>query len=319
MKKLLVLLVSCFLFIPNVYAVHIEVRERTGHNNFGVNKSIDMNNVNKSDLKSTPYVVNPKLNVYDFGNLLTESEELYIRSQAKTLEARTNWSVVIYTISDEYAYEHERETLMGKNFYDFNDFGINNGKYYNGVILVMNKLPNGDPSTKGYYDVIAIGEAQYYFDDARFNRMLDGMETEFWSGKYQDASLDFLEYVGDFYSAGKFESDGSWYLDENGFIKYRPSVPYIFIFAIAIGASALVTSYYVKKNKMVKKAYNATQYIDVNDRAFSRRQDDFKYSRTSSYRITSSSSSGGSGGGRISGSFGGSSGRGGSSGGGRRR
>ena len=32
---------------------------------------------------------------------------------------------LFHTISDEYAYEHERETLMGKNFYDFNDFGIN--------------------------------------------------------------------------------------------------------------------------------------------------------------------------------------------------
>ena len=88
------------------------------------------------------------------------------------------------------------------------------------------------------------------------------------------------------------------------------------ILCISLGISGILTAVFVSKNKMVKRAYNATQYIDVNNRSIARREDTFRTSRTTSYVIPKSTSSGGGG---HRGSFSGSSGRSASRGGGRRR
>lgn len=312
-SKILLILLMAFMFIPNVYAV--DLNERNQSNNYGVSKNIEINSSNKAAIMNTPFVERTDLYVYDFADLLTDEEEQYIRAGARTLETETNFEIVIYIISDQNIYNKETELQEAANFYDYNDFGINNGKHYDGVMLVINKLNNGSVSDGGYFNVLAFGEAQFFFDDTRIDRMVMNMETDFWRGKYETTCSEFLSLVRENYQKGKWENDGSWYLDEYGVLMQKRSIPYLFIIIISFGMSGIIVGYLVKRNKMVKKAYNATQYLDVNDRAFSRRDDLFRNSRTTSIKIPKNNGgSGGSRGGSV-----GSSGRGFTSGGGSRR
>ena len=310
MKKFLIALICFISFVPIVNASNIELRERNGSNNFGINKkNVRMNSDIKKDILNTPYVVNPNLNVYDFGDLLSAEDELYVRSAAKTLSASTNWAVVFYIISDSAVYSRETESKVATDFYLYNDFGMNNGKYYDGVVIVMNKLRTGSVDEYGYFDIIPIGNANNYLDYDRVQNILDQMETEFWSGNYRGACEEAVSYLSYYHEKGEWENDGSWVLDENGLIRYVPSIPSFLLFLVSFGISAIVCAIFIKRNKMVRKAFNATSYIDVNDRAFSRRQDIFKHSKTTSYTVNYNS--GGRSGGRSGGGY--------SGGGGRRR
>ena len=106
-------------------------------------------------------------------------------------------------------------------------------------------------------------------------------------------------------------------LDDNGFLVYSPKFhpPILIAIIISLVATLIIIGIQVSKNKMVKQATFAHDYIDRNSILYTRKADVFYNSRTTSY--TTSSSSGGYSGGGGGGSRGGSSG-GGHSGGGRR-
>ena len=100
--------------------------------------------------------------------------------------------------------------------------------------------------------------------------------------KYKDC---YVDQMGDLYD--KNGKQISW---EKGV--YR--VPFVLAFIIAFVVSLIVMLIMISKNKMVKKAVTANDYIDENSIKYTNKQDSFVSTHTSSYRISSSSGGGGS-------------------------
>lgn len=305
LKVILLILIS-FFFIPNVDAYTLLSRNES--NNYGVKKNIKVTNKNKSAILSTPYVSDSTNYVYDFADLLTDEEETAVKQYAEAFKRKTNFEVVFYTINDYSAYQLENEGEIAQNFYDYNDFGLDTDAQYSGIMIVMNKLDTGYVYKDGYFQLLSFGNAQFYYDSDRLTRIQQQLEEYFWSGYYKDTCIKFLDLSEDWYDRGSWNTDGSYYLDSNGMLRQKFRFPFLPIFCISLLVSVIVCSIFIGINKMVKKAQNASQYIDNNDCIFTRKDDVFKTSRTSSYTVSSSSS--GSGGSRSRSSSRGSSGRG---------
>ena len=157
------------------------------------------------------------------------------------------------------------------------------------------------------------GEAQLYYDYERANDMLDNIYPSMIGHNYLTAFKIFIEDYTKYFNKGIALKN--YDLDENGFLQ-KKYVPPIFISLLAGGiVSFIIVSIMVKKNKMIKKANDATEYADKSALKYNVKQDILTGSITTSHRI--SSDSGGSSGGGGFHSSSGSSGGGHTSGGGR--
>ena len=179
MRKIRFLFVFVFcLFISfsvhalDIYSVdysdsNVKVIERNESNKWGVNKHWDINSSNLNNVKSVPYV-DSNLKVYDFADILTDEEEKQIYSKIQDFIEKTNTDMVFVSIDMPYSYDSKNEDFAA-DFYDYNDFGINFDNY-SGILLLRN-----DYSGDRYYDIYTFGDAQLYFDQSRYDDILDGI------------------------------------------------------------------------------------------------------------------------------------------------
>ena len=101
--------------------------------------------------------------------------------------------------------------------------------------------------------------------------------------------------MNSYYDKGKPLSSRNDTLDEYGNVVKGYNPPYLVAFIGAIAVSAIVVSIEVHKNKMVKKATTAFDYLDKNSINYTKKDDRYIRSHTSSYKTSSSSGSGGGG------------------------
>lgn len=276
-------------------------KERTEENNYGVNKRIEINNSNLYNIKNTPYV-DASEKVYDFAGILSESEEQTIYNYSKEFMDATGMEMIFVTIDMPYTYDNKHATYAS-DFYDYNDFGLDL-ENYDGILLLRNNY-----SYDRYYDMYTFGKAQLYFSQSRYDDVLDSIYYEISHDHYIDGFKEFKDKCLEYYNDGIASKYKNAYIDENGFIRYNYSVPYLLSLGIAAVVTLITMLILVNKNKMVKKATKATEYLDKKTINYTVKNDRFITSRTTSYTVSSSSGGGGS--------RGGSSGRGFSSGGGR--
>ena len=317
MRKFSVLLLSLIISlfpVLQVNASNYELLERNESNNYGVKKNIKVTNARLQYILDAPYVSNSKNHVYDFADLLTDQEEEQIKELAADLKSELNTEIVIYIISDQSAYNYEKEDDMAQDFYDYNDFGMDIDEQYSGVLLLINKLNNGSVYSGGYMNCHAYGNAQLILNSSRLSNMVTKLEGNMWSGKYYATAVQFLNLVEDYYEQGSWDQSGDYYLDEDGMLQVKKKLPVVEAFIISGVITFIVILILVKKNKMVKKAENASGYLDKNDSRIEVSNDNFIRQTHHSYVVSSSSGGGGGGG-----SSRGSSGRGSSRGGGSRR
>lgn len=301
--SLVVVLLTFLTFIP-VNALE----ERNESNNYGVNKKeIEITSSNKSNILATPYV-DASEKIYDFADILTDQEEEYLYKLIQEYINKTNMDMVILTDSKSYYADSQNETYAA-DFYDYNDFGLNL-ENYSGVLLYRNAY-EVDP----YYNVYMFGNAQLYYDYNRSEAMLDAIYSDMRGKSYLAAFEEFIDVYTKYYEAGIPSSMKDYAIDSMGFMYQKYTYPW----GVAILWSAIVAVVYlfffVGRNKMVKKAKEAKDYLNDEDIDMYKTVDEFLRSHTSSYTVSSSSSSSGGGGGGHSSS--GSSGMGHSSGGGR--
>lgn len=328
------LLIVCLVLIPNTYAwtdgtenssvdvKNIEVKEETKEEvknynynlsrsdmpDYGVHKKWKITTMNLPNVLSTKYV-DPSLKIYDYADILTPAQEAELLQKIKAFIELTGMDMVILTDSFEYTSDSENETYA-VDFYDYNDFGINDPDY-SGVILFR----NNNPSDR-YYNVYTFGQAQLYFHYDRCEDMLDNIYTYMVEGDYTSAFNRFIEDFTNYYERGKALPD-YYYLDDMGYIHKKYNLKSNIPMAVVCGiiATAITLSIMVKKNKMVKKATEAGDYLDKSSIVYNVKEDILTGSITTHHRI--SSDSGGSGGGGGYHSSGGSSGGGHGGGGGR--
>ena len=318
MKKFYCLLVFILCFVLNIsvnaadieydiYKVdysksNVKIFSRTESNKWGVNKHWNINSGNLKNVKSIP-LVDASSKVYDFADILTDEEEKQVYKYIEDFVEKTKFDMVFVSIDMPYSYDSKNEDYAA-DFYDYNDFGID-FKNYSGIVLLRNNY-----SADRYYDIYTFGDAQLYFDQSRYDNILDGIYDNFRSDNYVPALNFFTSKCSYYFDKGYANSYKHSYIDDMGFIQYEYSVP---VLPCLIGSSIItliIMLILVSKNKMVRKATTASAYLLKDSINYTQHVDQFVGSHTTHYTVSSSSGGGG-------GSHGGSSGGGHSSGGGR--
>lgn len=294
-KKLIIILFFCFIGISNIKA-EIETYDRNTLNNYGVNKKWDINNKNKENVLNT-YAVNANDKIYDFADILTENEEKILYNMSVNFYNDTGMELILLT-DNFYNTTDEENEEFAVDFYDYNDFGLED-EYYSGVIIFRNSY-----ESYPYYAIYTFGNAQFYYSNSRLDYILDYMYSDMTNHNYLKGFNFAIEELNTYYEMGTDSELDSYYLDDMGFLKQKYQPPIIFAFVISGIITAIVISILVGKNKMIYKSRFAHDYLDKNSIAFTLQKDQFITSKTTSYTI-SSSSGGSSGGGSRSGSSGG--------------
>ena len=295
MKKILFTILSCFLFI-GICNAEITTYDRNILDNYGVNKKWVIDEYNKFEVLNTR-CVDAKQKIYDFSDILTEEEEKHFKELSLEFYKETGFELVILTDSF-YNLNDDDNGDYAQNFYDYNDFGLDN-KYYSGIIILRNTYP-GYPR----YGVYAFGEAQFYYYDepgTRLSNALDFIYDDMVSGNYKHAFDTLIEDLTDMYHDGMEDGMEDYILDSNYMLVYTPSFapPFIGAGVVALIVTLIFIGVNKKKHKLIVKERFAHEYLDRSSISFTRRSDILYDSRTTSYTI--SSSSGGYSGGRSGG------------------
>ena len=153
-----------------------------------------------------------------------------------------------------------------------------------------------------YFNIYTFGDAQLYYTCERCEEILDNIYEDIRSDQYLEGFGTFIEDAKDFYTGGIPSDYDDYYIDDNGYMRKNYSVPFVGVTIVSGVITVIVIVILVKKNKMVKKATEAENYLDRNSINYKKSNDIFLHSHTSSYVV--SSSSGGSSGGSRTGSSG---------------
>ena len=242
---------------------------------------IGINTVN-----AVPKVDNSK-KVYDYAERLTDDEEQKLEQQISEYTEEYDMDFVFVVLNN---YTGSLQSYA-QDFYDYNDFGV--GKTHDGVIIVLN------------YDSLGIdcwitttGNAILMYDDTRINYLKQRMSSVKNQGTYTIFS-SVLNLASSQADSGIPSSNKDYYIDKNGDYVRKRSFPFMSILVVALLAAGIPTIVFVCKNKMIKKATMANEYLQNGSVSIYNRQDHFVSTHTSSHTI-SSSSGGGSGGSSIS-------------------
>ena len=303
MKKFILSLLLFFVSINICNAT--QTFDRNELENYGVNKDIKVNDSNLDNILNTK-AVDASLKVYDFADILSDSEEEEdLREVALEFVKDTGFDLVIVTDSF-YNYDEEDNYAYAQDFYDYNDFGIDD-KYYSGVLILRNDYP-GYP----FYSIRIFGEAQLYFAGSRTENILDNTSSYVANKEYFEAFSEVIVELNEYYKDGKSSEYKGYKINENGDLVAPYRFPWLIAPLVAGIFTLIYIGSYVSKNKMVYKAKLAHDYFDKNGVNYRVKNDSFLHTTTRSIPRSTGGSGSGSGG-----SFRGSSGRS-SSGGGRR-
>jgi len=306
MKKIIYITILLIIFLCPVYA-STKTYDRSKYDNYAVNKKWKITDNNIDDVNNTP-LVNAKEKIYDFADVLSDSEEETLYNKITEFINTYNMDMVIVTIDMTYSYDSDNENFAA-NFYDYNDFGIDYDKY-DGILLLRNAYEE-DP----YYDMYTFGNAQLYFDNDRYDSVLDAIYYDLHSENYLDGFSLFIDKCSYYVNNGTASSYKYYYVNDNGYLTEKFHVPFLVVGIIAGIITIIFDVVFINKNKMVRKAFEANTYLDRNSINMTRSENVFVNKIVTHHRISSDTGGGGfSGGG---GSHSGSSGGGHSSGGGR--
>lgn len=326
-KNVLLFILLFFVSVFPVYAMPTTFN-RNELENYGVNKNWDITEENLNHVLNT-YAVDASEKIYDFSDVLTEDQEKTLKEKIDLFREKYHMELVILidqynypSIIQNYCYnedladrnEFEVNDAYAADFYDYNDFGID---YDMSGILIFRNTAIDPCFGSMYYDMYTFGDAQLYFDQSRYDSILDSIYDDLHEENYLDGFSNFIDEVDYYISSGKPSAMNEYYIDDDGFLQKYPAV-YQIPWTVSIVVSSVVTFIImiilVSKNKMIHKAVDATQYLKNDSIHITNRKDTFVTSHVTSY--TESDNDSGGGGGGFS-SFGGSSGGGHSSGGGR--
>lgn len=284
MKKIKLLILTLLLFFSTTVKAEVITHERLENRNYGVNKKFKITEKNKGNVLRTP-LVDSNLKIYDFSDVLSIEEKEEIYNEIIDFKEKTGIDMIFVLKDLPYNYDSQNEDFAA-DFYDYNDFGIDTKKY-DGILLFRNTY-----SIDPYYDMYTFGEAQLYFNQKKYDDILDSIYNDFHSGNYVDGFKTFKEKCLKYYNLGK---TNRYYIDDNGFMKKKYRFPLVLGIILSSISTLVTTLILIFKNKMVKKEEKASEYLNKESIVFKLREDKFSNSVVTSYKVSSSSSGGGSG------------------------
>lgn len=280
MKKILFSIVAFLFSFQTVLASDIETYERT-EIDYLVPSDIVVTSSNKQAVLKTP-AVDASKKVYDFANLLTDSEEELLYTKINSYIENSNYDLAVVTINDNNKYN---AMDYADDFYDYNDFGFQSSR--DGSLILI------DMDTREIW-ISTSGQAIKMYDDSRIDKIIDAGYNYLTSALYYSCLTNMISRMDSYYNSGFPSSNNDLYIDEHGNPYYVKKIPYsaIFITSSVICIFISLILYYKTASKI--KRQNTVTYIDPN---LSDLVKEDKFINTHTSRIRRDTSSGYSGGG----------------------
>lgn len=252
-KYFFVLLVTLLLIDCPMVNAEVKTYERT-EDNLGIWDSINVTETNKQNILGTPKVDEAE-KVYDFADLFTLDEEQQLYDKIQAYIEEFNMDMVIVTIN-----ENSKSSSMeyADDFYDYNYFGINDSK--DGILFLI------DMDTRNIY-ISTTGKAINEYNDSRIDDMLDRAHGYMISEDYYEAAEAFIEEAS-----------------------YKDPTLWIFMYIVSFLAATIPTVIFIFKNRMIRKATEASRYMEENSVNITAAKDVFITTHTSRHAKQSSSS-----------------------------
>ena len=263
---------------------------------------------NISSILNTPCVSELE-KVYDFADLLTDSEEETLYHEVENFIEYTNYDIALVTVN-----ENNKGSAMvyADDFYDYNAFGKNATR--DGLLLLIDMdTRNVYISTTGYaikmYDAERLGtEEEFYNTDT----VIDAGYSYIKNGEYYNAFSKMIAKLRSFYELGYPKSNANIEISEIGEPIIIRHINYSFIGIISIIISSIIAIVFYNISRLKIKVGSTANYMQTKN--ITTKKDLFVNSVvTHTLRNTDSGGSSGSGGSyhsSSSGSFHGGGGRG---------
>ena len=240
MKKILLVLISLMVFSILPVNASTNTKERT-ESDLLVRENITVNDSNKDLILKTP-AINAEEKVYDFANILTDSEEEKIKSKIDNYVNVHDMDLAVVTIS-----KNNKSNAMNyaDDFYDYNDFGINSTR--DGVLFLI------DMDTREIW-MSTTGNAIKMYNDYRIEEALDAVYEYMSDEEYYDGITKYIDIIGDYAAKGlptKNESDDM-----------TVGKALMFSLIASIVLTAIIMGILIAKNKLVRKATTAAEYLN---------------------------------------------------------
>ena len=226
--------------------------------------------------------VDNNVKIYDYGEYLTEDEEIELSELIDNYREKYNLDMVIVTKKD---YPYDSMESYAQDFYDYNNFGI--GKTHDGIILFFNVDSIG-PAVW----ITTTGNGILMYDDERIESLRAFMSGEKANGEYAMIKK-FIEQADIYASKGIPQSNKDMYIDENGEYVKKKIYPTFKILSFSLIITLIITFILSLRNKTIQAANYASEYMEKHSVRITHRKDALISSHISKHRIESSSSSGG--------------------------
>lgn len=236
-KISLLVLVLLVLNIVPVYA-STNTKERS-EQDYLVADWVKVTESNKYNILSTP-AVDATEKVYDFADLFTDSEEQQLYTEIRKYIDNHNMDLAVVTINNNNKTPQE----YSDDFYDYNDFDQKGG-----VLFLI------DMYNREIY-MSTTGSAIKMYNDYRVNQALDMVYKYMSDKRYYNGVQEYISIISNYAYDGIPNNSGhkkSNTLSRDIFM----SISFGLLITI-IGVNILI-----HKNKMVRKATTAKEYLDI--------------------------------------------------------
>lgn len=254
------------------FLLNIDAACRTAAENDGYVEDIPM-------LSDGDVEIDTQQKVYDYANLLTDSEEESLAAATKEILGTYKLDTVVVTTADA---ENKSSMEYADDFYDYNGFGY--GETYDGLLLLI------DMENRMVW-LSTCGSAIPMFSDSHIEEITSDAASYLSSADYYGGCSSALQDI-----ASTAKADVEMATVGGRFMRSARRIPLYLLAAAAVsGISIAVMAH---QSQTARKARNAAAYLDRGSMRLAVREDRYLHSTTTRTRIESSS--GGSGGGRSS-------------------
>ena len=212
--------------------------------------------------------------VYDFANLLTDSEEQALAAQIRDFCGRTGLDLPLVTTSDA---EGKSSRDYADDFYDYNGFGV--GENADGMLLLI------DMDNRQAY-LSTTGRAINLFTDSEIYDVTDPVAERLGDGDYYGGCQTGINRI-----IAHVEEENEKSTLSGRFARSARRLPFYLL--AAGGLTALILYGMTRSHKTARRAQHAGSYLDQQSLAFPLREDTFIRSSLTRRKIESSSGGGG--------------------------
>ncbi len=266
MKKIFkITLVMLTIFTLNIVPVYASTntKERT-EDNYLVEDWVTVTEDNKNNILTTP-AIDATEKVYDFADLFTDEEEQQLYTKITNYINEYNLDLAVVTIDENNKTPRE----YADDFYDYNDFDQQGG------ILFLIDMDN----RKIYMSTT--GQAIKMYNDYRINTALDEVYTYMSDEEYYEGTSNYIDKISDYAKKGVPTSNNE-----------EKSLTSSIFMSLLIGliGTAIIMAILIFKNKMVRKATTAREYLNKNSIKIQNMGEILISSNTTKHEIDHSSS-----------------------------